>query len=91
MRITVLYGGPSAEREVSLVSGQAVIDALRQMGHDVFPSDISPGDLSGLDHPADVIFPVLHGEFGEDGQLQKSSKTENSNSWAAAPRPRAWA
>ena len=71
MQITVLYGGPSAEREVSLVSGQAVIDGLAPMGHDVFPSDISPADLSGLDHPADVIFPVLHGEFGESGELQE--------------------
>jgi len=71
MRITVLYGGPSAEREVSLVSGKAVIDALRSMGHEVFASDISPSDLSGLDQPADVIFPVLHGQFGESGELQE--------------------
>ena len=39
MRVTVLYGGPSAEREVSLVSGKAVIDGLRSMGHEVFGSD----------------------------------------------------
>jgi D-alanine-D-alanine ligase len=71
MKITVLFGGPGAEREVSLVSGQSVINALRSMGHDVFPSDVSPDDLSGLDHPADVIFPVLHGEFGESGELQE--------------------
>src|SRR5437879_1095099 len=63
MKVTVLYGGPSAEREVSLVSGRAVIDGLKSAGHDVFASDVSPTDLSGLDHPADVIFPVLHGEF----------------------------
>ena len=71
MKITVLYGGPSAEREVSLVSGKAVIDALRSIGHEVFASDVSPADLSGLDHPADVIFPVLHGAFGESGELQE--------------------
>ena len=71
MRVTVLYGGPSAEREVSLVSGKAVIDGLRSMGHEVFGSDVSPADLSGLDHPADVIFPVLHGQFGESGELQE--------------------
>lgn len=71
MKVTVLYGGPSAEREVSLVSGKAVIDGLKSMGHDVFPSDVSPTDLSGLDHPADVIFPVLHGQFGESGELQE--------------------
>jgi D-alanine-D-alanine ligase len=71
MKVTVLYGGPSAEREVSLVSGRAVIDALRAMGHEVFPSDVSPTDLSGLDHVADVVFPVLHGAFGESGELQE--------------------
>src|ERR1043166_8983 len=71
MNVTVLYGGPSAEREVSLVSGKAVIEGLRSMGHTVFESDVSPDDLSGLDHPADVIFPVLHGEFGESGELQE--------------------
>src|SRR5688572_3637008 len=69
MKITVLYGGPSAEREVSLVSGRAVIDGLRRMGHDVFPSDVSPTNLAGLDEPCDVVFPVLHGEFGESGEL----------------------
>src|SRR5579864_6163231 len=71
MRVTVLYGGPSAEREVSLVSGRAVIAGLESMGHQVFGSDVSPSDLSGLDHPADVIFPVLHGQFGESGELQE--------------------
>ena len=53
MRVTVLYGGPSAEREVSLVSGRAVIDGLKSMGHEVFGSDVSPMDLSGLDRPTD--------------------------------------
>src|SRR5918997_5172908 len=71
MRVTVLYGGPSAEREISLVSGRAVIDGLKSMGHEVFGSDVSPADLSGLDRPADVIFPVLHGQFGESGELQE--------------------
>ena len=71
MHVTVLYGGPSAEREISLLSGKAVIGALREMGHDVFASDVSPADLTGLNYPADVIFPVLHGEFGESGELQE--------------------
>ncbi len=71
MKVTVLLGGPSAEREVSLVSGAAVAKALREMGHDVFESDIAPDNLAGLDRPADVIFPVLHGEFGESGELQE--------------------
>lgn len=70
MRITVLLGGPSSEREVSLVSGSAVAKGLREAGHEVFESDISPTNLAGLGHPADVVFPVLHGKFGEDGEVQ---------------------
>lgn len=71
MRVTVLSGGPGDEREISLVSGKAVADALIEAGHEVFRSDISPTNLTALDRPCDVVFPVLHGEFGEDGQLQK--------------------
>lgn len=69
-RVTVLRGGPSAEREVSLASGAAAANACRRLGHDVTEADIRPEDLSALEIPADVVFPVLHGEFGEDGQLQ---------------------
>ena len=76
MKITVLNGGPGAEREISLVSGKAVIDGLKSMGHDVFGSDVSPTDLSGLNQPADVIFPVLHGQFGESGDLLGSLREE---------------
>src|SRR5437588_2814148 len=77
MRVTVLYGGPSAEREVSLVSGKAVIEGLRSMGHDVHPSDVSPTDLKALDRACDVVFPVLHGEFGESGELQEILEQRN--------------
>jgi len=71
MKVTVLYGGPSAEREISLISGKAVIEGLQSMGHEVFASDVSPTNLAGLDHPTDVVFPVLHGNFGESGELQE--------------------
>lgn len=72
LNITLLCGGISAERAVSLKSGQGVAAALRRRGHQVFVGDISPDDLTSLDHlPCDLVFPVLHGEFGEDGSLQK--------------------
>jgi D-alanine-D-alanine ligase len=71
MNVTVLLGGPSDEREVSLKSGKAVAHALRQAGHHVFESDVHPDDLSGLERPCDVVFPVLHGRFGESGELQQ--------------------
>jgi D-alanine-D-alanine ligase len=68
--ITVLCGGTSREREVSLASGKAVSEALQRRRHRVRVADISPHDLSALDEPADLIFIALHGTFGEDGQLQ---------------------
>ena len=68
--ITVLSGGPSDERQVSLASGSAIAAALARLGHRVTVCDISPDDLSALDRPADLVFVALHGEFGEDGQLQ---------------------
>jgi len=71
LRVTVLCGGPSAERAVSLQSGRAVADALRRRGHDVFIADIGWDQLEALDQPADVVFPALHGTFGEDGTVQR--------------------
>jgi len=69
--ITLLCGGISAEREVSLLTGTQIAEALRTLGHRVWQSDISPTNLSALDRkPCDLIFPALHGTFGEDGQLQ---------------------
>lgn len=68
--ITVLAGGPGAEREVSLDSGRAVYEALRRLGHRVTLSDVGPDDLLALDRPADFVFIALHGEFGEDGTVQ---------------------
>ncbi len=68
--ITVLAGGPGAEREVSLESGRAVAEALRRIGHQVVLSDVGPTNLSALKRPADLVFIALHGEFGEDGAIQ---------------------
>ena len=72
LNITVLAGGISKEREVSLASGSQISAALRRRGHTVFQADISPENLAALDHrPCDLVFPALHGTFGEDGQLQE--------------------
>lgn len=74
LKILVLAGGPDRERDVSLLSGKAVADALRDAGHEVLEHDIHPHDTSALDTfeqwPGDVIFPVLHGKWGEGGGLQ---------------------
>jgi len=72
-RVAVLYGGISAEREVSLSSGRQVIVALREAGFDVTPVEV--GDdlaavLRALDPRPDAVFNALHGRFGEDGAIQ---------------------
>ncbi len=69
--VAVLMGGRSAEREVSLVSGEAVTAALRDEGYRVTPVDVGPDVsevLSAL--KPDVAFNALHGRFGEDGCIQ---------------------
>jgi D-alanine-D-alanine ligase len=70
LNITVMLGGPSAEREVSLRSGAAVAKALRSLGHDV--AEVDPKD-GQFDLPAgtDVVFLALHGTYGEDGTVQR--------------------
>lgn len=70
LEITVLAGGPSSERDVSLQSGQAVYEALCRLGHRATLCDVGPRDLAALDRPADFVFIALHGEFGEDGTIQ---------------------
>ena len=72
LAVTVLMGGPSSEREISLKSGKAVAESLEHMGHDVVRADIGPNDLAALDREKlDVVFPALHGTFGEDGAVQE--------------------
>ncbi|MEK7683806.1 MAG: D-alanine--D-alanine ligase [Verrucomicrobiota bacterium] len=70
LRIAVLLGGPSAEREVSLKSGAAVAKALRSLGHEVHEVDPRHGELS-LPAGIEVVFLALHGTYGEDGTVQQ--------------------
>ncbi len=70
-RIAVLMGGWSAEREVSLVSGNAVTKALSDAGFDAVPVDVDRSvALTLADVKPDVAFNALHGRFGEDGVIQ---------------------
>ena len=71
-RVTVLLGGRSAEREVSLNTGAQVADALRARGFAVETVDTAaPGFIDSIVNSApDVVFIALHGRFGEDGTIQ---------------------
>lgn len=71
LRIAVLKGGRSAEREVSLSSGREVALALRSEGYDVVELDAGP-DLARVlaTEKPDIVFNALHGRWGEDGCVQ---------------------
>ena len=70
-RVAVMFGGESAEREVSLKSGAAVLAALERQGVDAIGFDPADGGLVGLEALApDRVFIALHGRGGEDGTLQ---------------------
>ncbi|WP_458527161.1 D-alanine--D-alanine ligase [Onishia taeanensis] len=70
-RVVVIYGGASAEREVSLISGSAILASLKRSGVEALGYDLAQGGLSGLQALApDRVFIALHGGVGEDGTLQ---------------------
>ena len=82
MRVAVLGGGRSSEHEISLASAVAIRAGLEQGGHEAAPVEIAPdgrwtagGDAVTIEPSggllgADVVFPALHGPFGEDGTVQ---------------------
>ena len=76
--IAVLMGGFSAERDISLISGRAVYDALARSNVDCFAFDLSRDNLSDLwDKDFEKAFIVLHGRGGEDGYIQSELDKRN--------------
>ena len=69
-RIAVLKGGPGSERQVSLASGAGVAGALREAGANVIEVDVT-GPGFELPPDIDLVFNMIHGAFGEDGQVQR--------------------
>ena len=75
-KVAVLLGGPSAEREISLLSGNAVVKALRECGIDAHPFDPAERNLFDLRSEGYArVFIALHGRFGEDGTVQGALET----------------
>lgn len=75
-KVAVLLGGPSAEREVSFMSGRGVLAALREKGVDAHPFDPAERDLWELKRDGFArVFIALHGRFGEDGTVQGALET----------------
>ncbi len=79
LKIGILFGGKSAEHEVSLVSAKNVISGLDKKKYQVVPIKIGKDgkfDINKL-KKVDIVFPVLHGPFGEDGSIQGLLKVLN--------------
>jgi D-alanine-D-alanine ligase len=75
-KVAVLMGGPSSEREVSLMSGKGVLSALREKGVDAHAFDPAERDLWELKRDGYArVFIALHGRFGEDGTVQGALET----------------
>jgi D-alanine-D-alanine ligase len=68
--VAVLKGGISSEREVSLESGAAIAQGLRDGGYEVAEIDVATRDFS-IPDGIEAVFVALHGEFGEDGEIQR--------------------
>jgi len=70
-KVAVLMGGPSSEREISFLSGNAVLAALKSLGIDAHAFDPAARSVYELKHDGfDRVFIALHGRFGEDGTVQ---------------------
>lgn len=87
MNVLVLAGGPDAERDVSLDSARGVADGLRAAGFGVEERAIERLELAELaSMPGDVIFPVLHGAYGEGGPLQDLLERDGRPYVGSGPR-----
>ena len=77
-KVMLLYGGVSAEREISIITSKEISRALVRLGYEVIEIDADL-DLSDhiSEHKPDVIFNGLHGTWGEDGEVQKILELNN--------------
>ncbi len=72
LKIAVFMGGISSEREISLKSGNAVLNSLKKQGYNAYGIDLNEDNIVSafIENDYDLAYLVLHGEFGEDGRVQ---------------------
>ena len=89
-KVMVIYGGISAEREISIISSKEILKALKRLNYEVIEIDADPNLLKEIKfHKPDIIFNALHGTWGEDGEVQKileNSKVSYTHSGIAASK-----
>lgn len=69
-KIAVIMGGPGSERLISLASGKAVAEALKSAGYQVTEVDVADREID-LPEGTELVYNLIHGTFGEDGEVQK--------------------
>ncbi|MDL2280424.1 D-alanine--D-alanine ligase [Selenomonadales bacterium OttesenSCG-928-I06] len=71
-KIAVVMGGPSSEREISLRTGQAILNALQEKGYNAIGIDLDPATFYEAlkNNKIEIVFNAIHGKYGEDGILQ---------------------
>ena len=88
--VMVIYGGISAEREISIISSKEIIKSLKRLEYKVIETDANPNLINDINyHKPDIIFNALHGTWGEDGEVQKileESKTPYTHSGIEASK-----
>ena len=87
MKVSVLMGGTSAERGVSLKTGKAVMNACLELGYEATPVDFN-GDYSSILNDlkySDIVFNALHGTVGEDGTIQSWLDENNIDYTGSGP------
>ncbi len=74
-RVTVVMGGPSSEAEISRLTGNAILKALREKGYEAQPLELDPKNLAQDLKKSDcqVVFNAVHGRYGEDGLLRATA------------------
>ena len=89
-KVMVIYGGISAEREISIISSKEILKSLKRLNYEVIEIDADPNLLKEINsHEPDIIFNALHGTWGEDGEVQKileHSKVPYTHSGIAASK-----
>lgn len=80
IKVAILMGGPSSEHEISLKTGEMIAKNLDKKKFEILPIKIKkdgawPITIENLKKKADIVFIALHGEYGEDGQVQSLLET----------------
>lgn len=72
MRVAVIMGGITSEREISLKTGEAVLKSLLRQGYDAYKIDLTKENMVSalIENEFDIAYIALHGEYGEDGRVQ---------------------